>query len=149
MNSRRRSSSPRIGTGSVTLNKVAVFTLLYLIGTAVAAAQDVRGVNDEAEACIALARLNLEAAPGEPAVISSSRLVDVPATGLDAGSRIPGGFGGNAGLRTSKVKRYCNVTGYVAPQNKFELRLPLRPDWNQNFFFSLRRLLWRREWHRL
>jgi feruloyl esterase len=27
------------------------------------------------------------------------------------------------------------VTGYVAPQNKFELRLPLPSDWNQRFFF--------------
>jgi feruloyl esterase len=27
------------------------------------------------------------------------------------------------------------VTGYVAPQNKFELKLPPPKDWNQNFFF--------------
>jgi feruloyl esterase len=27
------------------------------------------------------------------------------------------------------------VTGYVAPQNKFELKLPLPSDWNQKFFF--------------
>jgi feruloyl esterase len=28
------------------------------------------------------------------------------------------------------------VTGYVAPQSKFELKLPLAHDWNGNFFFS-------------
>jgi len=27
------------------------------------------------------------------------------------------------------------VTGYVAPQNKFVLKLPLPGDWNQKFFF--------------
>jgi feruloyl esterase len=27
------------------------------------------------------------------------------------------------------------VTGYVAPQNKFELKLPVPSDWNQKFFF--------------
>src|SRR6185436_1872477 len=47
-----------------------------------------------------------------------------------------GGLGGSAAIRASKVKQFCNVTGYVAPQNKFNLRLPLMADWNQNFFFS-------------
>ena len=47
-----------------------------------------------------------------------------------------GGLGGIAAIRATKVKQYCNVIGYVAPQNKFDLRLPPMADWNQNFFFS-------------
>ncbi|HEY6386952.1 MAG TPA: tannase/feruloyl esterase family alpha/beta hydrolase [Candidatus Acidoferrum sp.] len=35
----------------------------------------------------------------------------------------------------TQIRQYCDVTGYVAPQNKFELKLPLPGDWNQNFFF--------------
>jgi hypothetical protein len=33
------------------------------------------------------------------------------------------------------MHEYCDVSGYVAPQNKFELKLPLPRDWNQKFFF--------------
>src|SRR5262249_1569266 len=36
----------------------------------------------------------------------------------------------------TQLKQYCQVTGYVGPQNKFEMRLPLQADWNQKFFFS-------------
>lgn len=133
----RSSFSPQRECEAIMLNKVAGLTLLYLIGITGAAAQDVGStlVNDEAKSCAALSRQNLEAAPGGPAVISSARLVDVSTTGLDGGPRILGGFGGNVRLGASKIKRYCNVSGYAAPQNKFELRLPLPKDWNHNFLF--------------
>jgi hypothetical protein len=36
---------------------------------------------------------------------------------------------------TTSIRQCCDVAGYVAPQNKFELKLPLPSDWNQNFFF--------------
>jgi hypothetical protein len=47
-----------------------------------------------------------------------------------------GGVGGVTMLKATWIKQCCNVTGYAAPQNKFELRLPLSPDWNQNFLFQ-------------
>jgi hypothetical protein len=111
---------------------------LCLFSPAATWAQEIRSApaDEPAQRCSALSQINLEGAPGGPAVISSSRLVDVPAAGLDGGLFTLAGFGGNVALRASKVKRYCNVTGYVAPQNKFELRLPLQGDWNQKFLFS-------------
>ena len=63
-----------------------------------------------------------------PARILSARIVDVPSSGLEGGPM-------SAAVSTS-LKQYCRVTGYVAPQNKFEMRLPLAPDWNQRFFFT-------------
>jgi hypothetical protein len=47
-----------------------------------------------------------------------------------------GGVGGVTMLKATWIKQCCNVTGYAAPQNRFELRLPLSPDWNQNFLFQ-------------
>jgi feruloyl esterase len=35
---------------------------------------------------------------------------------------------------TTSVRQYCDVTGYVAPQNKFALKLPPPGNWNQKFF---------------
>jgi len=90
--------------------------------------------NPETQKCAALLNFNLENAPGGPAVITSAHLVDAPSTGLERWILAPSGFGSVAN-GPSRVKQYCDVTGYVAPQNKFELRLPLANDWNQNFFF--------------
>jgi hypothetical protein len=39
-------------------------------------------------------------------------------------------------LAASPVKQYCQVLGYVAPQNKFELRLPLPAQWNGRFHLT-------------
>ena len=39
-------------------------------------------------------------------------------------------------LAASPIKQYCQVLGYVAPQNKFELRLPLPAQWNQKFHLT-------------
>jgi feruloyl esterase len=62
--------------------------------------------------------------------------VDVPANGLERPFYSPSGYGNSAGLIATRIHQYCDVTGYVAPQNKFELKLPLPNDWNQNFFFT-------------
>jgi len=90
--------------------------------------------NPETQKCAALLNFNLENAPGGPGVITSAHLVDVPSTGLERWILAPSGFG-SAANGPSKITQFCEVTGYVAPQNKFELKLPLANDWNQNFFF--------------
>ncbi|HLW81344.1 MAG TPA: tannase/feruloyl esterase family alpha/beta hydrolase [Candidatus Acidoferrales bacterium] len=59
----------------------------------------------------------------------------MPASGLKQWVVHPSGYGGSAAPASNKIKQYCDVTGYVAPQNKFELKLPLPDAWNQNFFF--------------
>lgn len=93
------------------------------------------GSTSDAQKCASLTALNLEAAPGGPAMITSAHLVDVPASGLERFVFAPSGFGNARGASGARVRQYCNVTGYVAPQNKFLLKLPLQVDWNQKFFF--------------
>ncbi|HEU5195019.1 MAG TPA: tannase/feruloyl esterase family alpha/beta hydrolase [Methylomirabilota bacterium] len=85
--------------------------------------------------CAALARLDLEAAPAGPTRIASARLIDVPPAGLEGGPNRMSGFG-RRGAGAIRIKKYCSVTGLVAPQNKFELRLPLPAEWNKKFFFA-------------
>ena len=77
--------------------------------------------------CTALANLALQDLPDAPAKILSARIMDVPDSGLG---------GGRGGSISTQLKQYCQVIGYVGPQNKFEMRLPLPSDWNQKFFFS-------------
>ncbi|GAC1658369.1 MAG: tannase/feruloyl esterase family alpha/beta hydrolase [Gemmatimonadaceae bacterium] len=87
--------------------------------------------SSDAARCTALARLDLERLPDAPTRITAARLVDVPAAPADVAPNDP-----VAVLAASPIKQYCQVTGYVAPQNKFELRLPLPSNWNHKFFFS-------------
>lgn len=89
----------------------------------------------EAPRCAALAKLDLGNAPGGPALITDAKLADVPAGGLLPPFFHPSGYAGDGAQAVSKIKQYCDVTGYVAPQNKFELKLPLPSDWNQKFYF--------------
>jgi feruloyl esterase len=115
-------------------------TLLSLIAAVVATGQDARGAapatEETAQKCAALAQLDLQTTAGGPGLVTSARLVDVPAGGLEAGRFFLAGLGGRAALGRSPIKRYCEVAGYVAPQNKFVLRLPLPADWNRKFLFS-------------
>jgi feruloyl esterase len=84
--------------------------------------------------CLGLAQLDVESRRADPTRITSARLVEVPSTGLvDRLNRVSGFGRRDSGA--GRLKRYCSVTGFVAPQNKFELRLPLRADWNRKFFF--------------
>jgi len=85
--------------------------------------------------CAALAQLDLESSPAGPTRLTSARIVQVPATGLDETPNRVSGFGRRHG-EANRIARYCSVTGFVAPQNKFELRLPLPADWNRKFFFA-------------
>ena len=86
----------------------------------------------EDQNCAALTDFNLQTLPGGPAIITSAQFVDVAAGGLERFSQ--SGYAGGA-ARGAAIHRYCDVTGYVAPQNKFELRLPIGADWNHKFFF--------------
>ena len=110
------------------------FTVVIGLSGSALEAQNAPGasLNPDAQKCAALAELNLEKVPGGPAFITSARLVEVPASGLEAPFFHPSGYtSGAAAQVASKIKRYCEVTGYVAPQNKFELKLPLPDDWRR------------------
>ena len=118
------------------LSIVGWIAFLAFSGPALAA-QDARveQQTQEMQKCDALAGLNLEATPGGPAVITSAHITEVPATGLEHFIFTQSGYGSLTPERASRIREYCNVTGYVAPQNKFVLKLPLPSDWNQKFFF--------------
>jgi feruloyl esterase len=63
--------------------------------------------------------------------VTSARLADVPAPD----PKLPPASAAVL-LAASPVKQYCQVLGYVAPQNKFELRLPLPAQWNGRFHLT-------------
>ena len=86
-----------------------------------------------AERCAALTVLSLQGAAGGPAIVLSAELVEVPASGLE--HFVQSGYAGPGATRSLAIRHYCDVRGYVAPQNKFELKLPLAADWNHNFYF--------------
>lgn len=114
------------------------FTLLCGVASVLGAPQSSIGGAQSADfqRCVALLGLNLEESEGGPAFVTAAQLVDVPAVGLERPVYGPSGYGRTDGPIPSRIHQYCYVTGYVAPQNKFELMLPLPPDWNQNFFFT-------------
>src|SRR5262249_17538460 len=89
----------------------------------------------EEQRCAALAQLDLESASAGPTRITGARLIDVPPSGLEQGPNRVSGFGRRAS-GAGRIKKYCSVTGFVAPQNKVELRLPLRSEWNHKFFLA-------------
>src|SRR5512145_1476904 len=74
----------------------------------------------DAQQCAALLSTEFEAIPGAPTRITSASLVDVPPTPPNAPVE-----SAVAMLAASQITQYCQVQGYVAPQNKFALRLPL------------------------
>ena len=106
---------------------------LCLVLPAIAGAQSSSTAG--ADTCAALMRLPLTDALGGPARITSARIVDVPG-GIRRTESYPSGYADGISHRSSEIRQYCDVTGYVAPQNKFELKLPLAHDWNGNFFFN-------------
>lgn len=111
-----------------------LFGSMYLNGFAIAAAQsELATRGDDDQNCTALREFNLETAQGGPAIITSAQVVEAPASGLEHFAQ--SGYAGPVGRRAIAIRRYCDVTGYVAPQNKFELKLPLRADWNHKFYF--------------
>ena len=68
----------------------------------------------DVQRCAAL--ISAEGVPEAPTRVTAARLVDVPAADPQQPASV---------LAASPIKQYCQVLGYVAPQNKFELRLPL------------------------
>ena len=108
-----------------------------LIPSLLAAAQGALRAAPDSETgrCAALTELNLEGAPGGPAFITGARLVDVPTGGLEQPVYGASGFASRLAPVPNRISRYCDVIGYVAPQNKFELKLPRFEEWNGKFFF--------------
>jgi hypothetical protein len=116
---------------------IAVVVLFSLSGATLPAQRgpgEAPAGGPEAARCRALANFVVPDLPDASTRIQSARLVDVPAGGLPAAFFGPP-QSGSAPIPTT-IKQYCQVTGYVAPQNKFEMRLPLPADWNQRFFYS-------------
>jgi hypothetical protein len=112
------------------------YVVLLLLSQSVYGAPEAGpGPNSQDEqTCAALIGYNLQTLPGGPAVITSAQLLDVPAVGLEHVGQ--SGYRGITAQRPSSIRRYCDVTGYVAPQSKFELKLPLPADWNHKFYFN-------------
>ena len=86
------------------------------------------------QSCAALTGFNLQTLRGGPAIIMSAQVLEVPAAGLNHVGQ--SGYRAAAAQWPSSIRRYCDVTGYAAPQNKFELKLPLAADWNHKFYFN-------------
>ena len=120
------------------MRRAAISMPLCLIMPTLGVAQNApnKPADAENQKCVALTQLNLESAPGGPALITSARLVDVPQSGLEQWFVIPSGYGSTSSQIATRIHQYCEVVGYVAPQNKFLLKLPLPSDWNQSFFFN-------------
>src|SRR6516225_10168298 len=73
------------GGGSLAMLSFAVsIGSSEIITTAAASPAPTSVPSVDAQSCAALAELNLEDAPGGPALITSARLVEVPAGGLEA-----------------------------------------------------------------
>jgi hypothetical protein len=112
----------------------AVIALCFIVRNAAAQMAFNTPANAENQKCVALLQLSLESAPGGPGVITSARLVEVPANGLEQWPITTSGYGKMGAPITTSIQQYCDVIGYVSPQNKFELKLPPPSDWNGNFF---------------
>lgn len=82
-----------------------------------------QGQSAEAQQCAALLSPEFEAIPDAPTRVVSARVVDVASIQAPV-------------LAASPIKQFCQVQGYVAPQNKFELRLPLPAQWNGKFHLT-------------
>lgn len=85
----------------------------------------------DAQRCAALMAADFEGVPDAPTRLTAARIVDVAAVPPETPPNAP-----QAVLAASPIKQYCQVLGYVAPQNKFELRLPLPSQWNGKFLLA-------------
>ena len=85
----------------------------------------------DAQRCEALVQTDFGKLPDAPARVISARLVDVPPANPSLPPTAPAAL-----LAASPIKQYCQVLGYVAPQNKFELRLPPAEHWNGRFHLT-------------
>ena len=112
------------------------FLMLSSLSAIAPAAPDTAATTStqDEQSCAALTGFNLPALPGGPAIITSAQVREVPPGGLEHVGQ--SGYRGIAARRPSSIRRYCDVFGYVAPQNKFELKLPLPGEWNHRFYFN-------------
>jgi len=78
-------------------------------------------------ACPDLRGLSPDSFPVATRILSAA-LTTPPAAGLP--SSLP------QATAKAPITQYCAITGYVAPQNHFEMRLPVREQWNGKLFFS-------------
>ena len=100
----------------------------FIVGLTVTAGQSTPSpspTTTDAQRCAGLAAADFGSLPDAPTRVVSARLVDVPQTDSTP-----------AVLTAAGIKQYCQVLGYVAAQNKFELRLPLPSQWNQRFHLT-------------
>src|ERR1700730_2630007 len=104
----------------VVLHYVA-WALLYLALPAIVEAQN-SSKDMSSDSCAALMGLSLTDAQGGPAIVTSAHNVDVP-DGIHRTDSYPSGFSDGVSHRSSEIRQYCDVTGYVGPQNKIELKL--------------------------
>jgi len=127
-------------SSGATCGSVPFIALTISLATAAPAdrhAQTTSVSDVENQQCVALKAVNLEQVDGGPAVVTSAHLIDVPASGLERPVYPTlSGFASPVTQPFRELRRYCDVTGYVASQNKFELKLPLPADWNQKLFFE-------------
>jgi hypothetical protein len=135
------SSKPRIGFVRQCFNMTATagcgaLLLLSSFSAFTLAAPETAPManNQDEQRCAALTEFNLQAASGGPAIITSAQILDVPVGGLEHTGQ--SGYRGTTARSPSPIHRYCDVTGYVAPQSKFDLKLPLPADWNHKFYFN-------------
>src|ERR1700737_5556864 len=83
---------------------LALVMLIDLSGSALAAQNVPSGPpGPDAQKCAALTALNLEDAPGGPAVITSAHLVDVPTSGLEHFVFAPSGFANAANQGATRI----------------------------------------------
>jgi len=110
---------------------------LFYVGAVVTGSKALgvpESASDDERRCLALLSFDPESPLSGPARVTSARIVPTPPGGLEASPNRVSGFG-RSGV-PHRLERYCAVTGYVAPQNKFEVRLPLPADWNHKLFFA-------------
>jgi feruloyl esterase len=120
--------NPTLGAGMVLVLLLSLGGSAATIGAGTAAALQ---SGPDAARCESLAAADFGELAGAPARVTSARLVDVPAADPKLPPTAPAAL-----LAASPVKQYCQVQGYVAPQNKFELRLPLPAQWNGRFHLT-------------
>jgi len=95
------------------MSRIGFVIAFCLTESALAAAQNPPSGPPSADAqkCAALTAFNLEA-PGGPAIITSARLVEAPASGLQPPFFHPSGYAsGVTAQAASRIRQYCDVTG--------------------------------------
>src|SRR5260370_8627807 len=104
-------SRPRRVSSLSRVRWIDLIALAGLGGSALAAQEPGREPPTQgAQKCAALTELNLENAPGGPAIITSARVVEVPAGRLEPPCFHPSGYASGASAQfASQIDPYCDV----------------------------------------